>query len=284
MDACHWPCPDHVVGEICIGGDGVADGYAGDPVQTEARFITAFDGRRWYRTGDLGISSDDGMIHILGRMDTQVKVNGHRIECGDVASALLGIHGVNDAIVVAREDGAGRHLAAYVVTASPQTTAVALDHALRARLPAYMVPRAWCLCDALPRSANDKVDMSRLPAPQPLAADANDVCPAQSPLEKHVVAACDFAMSGTGAAHLGEDFFARGGDSLQAMAMTSRLSHLLGREVSVRLLYAHPRLGDLAHALAMGGTWRGRRHRSRRGSAGNRRMARYGASHRHGAA
>mgnify|MGYP000844121286 CR=1 FL=1 len=254
LDERHEPCPDHVVGEIYIGGDGVAEGYAGDPVQSEARFVVAFDGRRWYRTGDLGVSSDDGMIHILGRMDTQVKVNGHRIECGDVVSALLGIHGVNDAIVVARGDGAGRYLAAYVVTASSQVTAATLDHALRASLPEYMVPRAWCLCDTLPRSANDKVDIGSLPAPQPLVADVpTDAFPARSPLEKHVVEACGFAMPDSGEAHLNEDFFARGGDSLQAMAMTSRLSHLLGHEVSVRLLYTHPRLGDLAQALAMEG-------------------------------
>jgi acyl carrier protein len=164
--------PDWVTGEICAAGTGLARGYWGDPARTAQRFRhDARLGERIYRTGDLGRYLPTGDIEILGRSDFQIKVNGYRIEAGEVETRLVAIDGVRHA-VVAREEGVrGDRLVAHLVPAgADRPPEAAIRQALRRYLPEYMVPSTVHWHDALPLTRNGKVDRARLATTAAVAA------------------------------------------------------------------------------------------------------------------
>jgi pyochelin synthetase len=163
------PCPVGEAGELFIGGDGLARGYAGDPVQTAERFaIHPVLGQRLYRTGDLGRWTVDGTIEFLGRADRQVKIRGHRIELGEIESVLGRHPGVRQCVASSVRGPDGRpRLVAHL---SPKGTAQApspeeLAAALRERLPEYMIPSRFVVMDQLPVTANGKIDHAALTSP-----------------------------------------------------------------------------------------------------------------------
>ncbi|MEV0642082.1 amino acid adenylation domain-containing protein [Streptomyces sp. NPDC050619] len=163
------PCPVGAAGELFIGGDGLARGYAGDAVQTAERFaIHPVLGQRLYRTGDLGRWAVDGTIEFLGRADRQVKIRGHRIELGEIESVLGRHPGVRQCVASSVRGPDGRpRLVAHL---SPKATAQApspeeLATALRERLPDYMIPSRFVVLDQLPVTANGKIDHAGLPSP-----------------------------------------------------------------------------------------------------------------------
>ena len=148
------------------GGKNLARGYLGQPALTDERFVhhpLAPDGGRLYRTGDLARWCPDGVLEYLGRLDHQVKIRGYRIECGEIEHALLGHPAVGQAVVLAAGDAAHKHLVAYCVPRpggelpDPQQ----LRGHLRATLPDYMIPARFVAVDALPLSANGKLDRGR---------------------------------------------------------------------------------------------------------------------------
>ncbi len=177
LDAQRRPVPIGVSGEIYIGGAGVARGYLNRPELTAQRFVadpfSAGAGARMYRTGDLGRYRADGNIEFLGRNDDQVKVRGYRIELGEIEAQLRAHAGVREAVVVAREEeGGGKRLVGYYVPEGgeePETESVRerspREH-LKGRLPEYMVPAALVRLEALPLTANGKLDRRALPAPE----------------------------------------------------------------------------------------------------------------------
>ena len=162
--------PDWVAGEICAAGTGLARGYWGDEARTAERFC--YDprrgGERLYRTGDIGRYLPDGSIEILGRSDHQVKVNGYRIEAGEVETRLVAVGAVGQAVVVRQEGARGDRLVAHLVAAGEERPPdAALRSELRTHLPEYMVPSVFVWHEQLPLTRNGKVDRARLAAGPP---------------------------------------------------------------------------------------------------------------------
>ncbi|MFI2612906.1 amino acid adenylation domain-containing protein, partial [Kitasatospora sp. NPDC018616] len=255
LDATMQPVPAGVVGELYLGGNGVARGYHGRPDLTAEKFVphpyATAPGARLYRTGDLARFRPDGSLDFLGRRDDQVKIRGYRVEPGEIEATLLLAPGVRDAVVLAREDRPGeRRLVGYVVPepgADPRPAELA-EH-LRRTLPAYMVPAAFVLLDRLPLAVSGKVDRRRLPAPDlaPLGSDVPYVAPATE--TERLLA--DIWATALGVERVGRDdsFFALGGDSIMVLPVISA-ARRAGLAVSLRTLYESETLGELAAAVA----------------------------------
>ncbi|MFD6895956.1 non-ribosomal peptide synthase/polyketide synthase, partial [Rhodococcus sp. NPDC060086] len=240
------PVPAGVAGELYLAGVQLARGYHGRVDLTAERFVASpfAAGERLYRTGDLVRFTADGELDYLGRTDFQVKVRGFRIELGEIESALRGVDGVRDVVVVAREDErTGAQLVAYVVAAPGVDIDVAsVKSGLAAGLPSYMVPSAFVVLEALPLNVNGKLDRNALPDP---VFEAREFRAPVSPVEESVAAV--FAeVLGADRVGLDDDFFELGGNSLLATQVASRLSFALGTKVPVRALFETPTVEALA--------------------------------------
>ena len=244
--------PFGAVGEVFIGGAGVARGYLGRPELTAQRFLDDpfVPGERIYRTGDLGRWRADGNLEYLGRTDFQVKVRGFRIELGEIEARLLET-GLRSAVVVADQVGeAGARLVAYVVGEDGAAQDVTgLRRQLLQHLPDHMVPAVFIALPQLPTTPNGKIDRARLPkASLPRVGDDGAYEPPQGEIEE--------ALAGVWADVLGvpavgrhDNFFDLGGHSLTSLQVTVRVSQLLGVELAARQLFDTPRLADLAAAV-----------------------------------
>ncbi|GLZ36652.1 non-ribosomal peptide synthetase [Actinokineospora sp. NBRC 105648] len=220
------PVPVGVPGELYLGGSGVARGYSGRPALTAERFVAnPFGAGRLYRTGDLVRWTADGELEFLGRVDGQVKIRGFRIELGEVEAALRTHPDVTGAVVVARQDGARKYLAAYVVAGDGPLPDLRAH--LGRSLPEYMVPAAFVAMAGFPLTATGKVDHRALPDPLARAADGF-VAPAD-PVQEQLSRIWAEAL---GVARVGADdnFFRLGGDSILAIQVVSR-----ARRAGVRL-------------------------------------------------
>jgi len=165
------PCPTWVTGQLYIGGIGLAKGYWQDEEKTNFSFIShPRTKERLYKTGDLGRYLPDGNIEFLGRADFQVKIRGYRIELGEIEATLLKHHNVQAAVVKAVGEPRDRLIAYIVPTPEHKNLSEQLQSFLREKLPAYMIPNAFVMLDALPLSANGKVDRKALPEPERLSA------------------------------------------------------------------------------------------------------------------
>ncbi|CAG8999283.1 MAG: Tyrocidine synthase 3 [Candidatus Celerinatantimonas neptuna] len=232
-----------VTGELYIGGEQVAQGYLNRPDLTAERFMAdpfvQQSGARMYRTGDLGRWLADGSIEYLGRNDQQVKIRGFRIELGEIESALKALEGVADAVVLARRDnGEVPQLVGYYCG---DARVESLRHALSAALPDYMVPAAYVQLEAIPLTANGKVDRKGLPEPGEDAYVHQAYEAPQGDTEQQLA---DIWSGLLGIAKIGrnDDFFGLGGHSLMAVQLASRIRSELGRDVSLADLFAHPQL------------------------------------------
>ncbi|MDT0137331.1 amino acid adenylation domain-containing protein [Acidovorax sp. PRC11] len=249
LDAALQPVPEGAAGELCLGGIGLARGYAGRPGLTAERFVAdPFDaGARLYRTGDLVRWREDGALEYLGRLDHQVKIRGQRIELGEIEARLLACPGVREAVAVAVPTPAGMALAAYC---SPHAGADLGGDALRARLagelPEAMVPVRIAVLPTLPLSPNGKVDRKALPALQP-DAEAAYVAPQGAVEEALARMWCELLVLPR--AGRADHFFALGGHSLMAMQLVARVRAGLQAEISVRDVFLHPVLADLARCV-----------------------------------
>nr|WSW64832.1 amino acid adenylation domain-containing protein [Streptomyces sp. NBC_00995] len=251
LDGALGPVPPGVVGELYLAGRGVARGYTGLPGLTAARFVAdPFDasGGRMYRTGDLVRWTDDGQIAYVARADNQVKLRGYRMELGEIEGVLACCDGVADSFAVVREDVPGdRRLVAYVVPATgARPESADLARAVGRSLPAYMVPSAFVLIEALPLTLNGKVDQRALPAP---AHHAPVRGRAARTAREEILCALFADVLGLDAAGADDDFFALGGHSLLATRLAARIRTALAVEVQVRAVFEHPTPAALAAAL-----------------------------------
>ncbi len=258
VDETLQPVPIGVPGELLIGGVGLARGYHGRPELTAERFVPSpwagrleEPGARLYRTGDLARHLADGSVQYLGRLDHQVKVRGFRIELGEIEAALGGHPGVRESAVAAREDGAGGRLAAYVVPAGEGApSAGELRAFLAERLPEHMVPSAFVLLDALPLSANGKLDRRALPEPGPEPGE-DDAAAGDAPrtAAEELLAGIWCEVLRRERVRSGDHFFDLGGHSLLAAQVVSRVRLAFGLELPLRVLFQAPRLDRLAAAI-----------------------------------
>jgi amino acid adenylation domain-containing protein len=225
--------PTWVTGELHIGGAGVALGYLNDPVKTKGAFVTHLrTGERLYRTGDLGRYLPSGDIEFLGRADFQVKIQGFRVELGEIEQALLEHPSVQQATVVARAAGSGKQLAAFVVgERGTAPDAQELAGFVGQRLPSYMVPSHIAVLDGLPLTSNGKVDRRALEAMSPgeQRAERARVAP-RTPTEAAVAEIWESVLS-TGAVGVHDDFFELGGQSFAALRVAALVAQRLGRVV-----------------------------------------------------
>ncbi|MER9871335.1 amino acid adenylation domain-containing protein [Mesorhizobium sp. M0136] len=259
LDGYGAPVPFGAVGELYIGGAGVARGYLDRPELTAERFIASpfVEGDRLYRTGDLARYLPNGNLEFLGRNDDQVKIRGFRIEPGEIAARLIEHAWVRDAVVVARADRAGaKQLVAYVVCAAEaggqDEYAGALAGALRAhlgaRLPDYMVPSAFVRIDALPLNPNGKLDRKALPVPDD---DAYARAVYEAPQGEIETTLAQIWTELLRVERVGrhDHFFELGGHSLLAVQLSNRLSRALGVELPLSTLFAKPALSVLAASI-----------------------------------
>ncbi|MFH8409943.1 amino acid adenylation domain-containing protein [Streptomyces sp. NPDC018019] len=249
LDDALRPVPPGVVGELYVGGVGVARGYLGRAAATAERFLadpSGPPGARVYRTGDLARWNHDGRLEFAGRADGQVKLRGYRIEPGEIDAALLAEPGVRQAATVLREDRPGvRRLVSYVA-ASGDTAA--LRGALADRLPPYMVPSAVVAVERLPLTRNGKLDRAALPAP-----DAGDAAPSRAPrtaVERRLAELFGDVL-GLPDVPLDRDFFQLGGDSIKAIQLAGAAQRA-GLAVTTPDVFRTPTVSGLAGAAEAG--------------------------------
>uniref|UniRef100_UPI0012DE9A85 non-ribosomal peptide synthetase n=1 Tax=Actinomadura flavalba TaxID=1120938 RepID=UPI0012DE9A85 len=240
LDAWLRPTAPGVAGELYLGGVQLADGYIGRPGLTAERFIADDSGERLYRTGDLAAWNHRGQLEFLGRVDDQVKVRGYRIELDEIRNVLEDHTDVSAAAVVALDHPAGgKFLAAYVIGAAP---AEALRAHAEARLPEYMVPTTFTRLEALPVTANGKLDRRALPAPD--LGDTTGRTPRTA--TEHVLAEVFADVLQVPSVSVDDDFFRLGGHSLLATRAVTRANARLGASFTLRNLFDHPTIAKLA--------------------------------------
>jgi acyl-coenzyme A synthetase/AMP-(fatty) acid ligase/aryl carrier-like protein len=244
------PVPLGAIGELFIGGDGVAHGYLDRSDLTASRFLVDRfrAGNRMYRTGDLARMLPGGVIEYMGRADAQVKLRGFRIELGEIETILERQPGVRQAVVIVREDSPGdQRLAAYIVaTSRDAVTPEVLREALAAKLPDYMVPAAYVFLDTFPLTPNRKVDRKALPAPTASATtrSANYV-PPRTNSERQVAAIWELLLNSQNVG-VTENFFDVGGHSLLVIRLQARLRQQFGWEPSLIELFQYPTVASIA--------------------------------------
>lgn len=260
LDENFKPVPIGVRGEICIGGSGVTRGYLERPSLTAEAFIPNPFGHRFgerlYKTGDLARYLPDGRIKYLGRKDSQIKLNGYRIELNEIEAVILEHPAVQDAAVVVKQIEARPEIVAYIVSRKhdlPSETAgsgIEIRTFLRERLPEYMIPAAYVSLSALPLTVNGKLDRARLPDPQkdrqafPIKYEAP--C---NQVERTIASIWqeELHLERVG---IHDNFFDLGGSSLSMARVFDRLQATFGNRLKMVELFRYPTIGTLAKYLS----------------------------------
>ncbi|WP_144569749.1 non-ribosomal peptide synthetase, partial [Bacillus pseudomycoides] len=248
LDNCQQPVPIGVSGELYIGGAGLARGYLKRPELTAERFIphpfSSDPGARLYRTGDLARYLPDGNLDYLGRIDHQVKIRGFRIEIGEIESALNAHASVKEAVVIVREDQpGGKRLVAYVV--GDGNVGEWRDY-LKAELPSHMVPSGFVMMEAIPLTANGKVDREALPVPEEREIESNCVAPRNG--KEETLATIWKQVLGIKKVGIHDNFFEIGGDSILSIQIVSRAKQA-GLHLTPKQMFEHQTIAELAQVV-----------------------------------
>ncbi|WP_097004911.1 non-ribosomal peptide synthetase [Lacrimispora amygdalina] len=242
--------PIGAAGELCISGDGLARGYLNRPELTKEKFVdNPFEaGEKMYRTGDLARWLPDGNIEFLGRIDDQVKVRGFRIELGEIESQLLKLPQIKEAAAVARDDLQGnKYIAAYIV-GEETLPSDRLRAELLQELPDYMVPSCFVQLDQMPLTVNGKIDRKALPEPD-LTMDTG--AEYEAPSDELEEGICRLWKKIFKAERVGinDNFFALGGDSLNAIVLSSEIHKEFNVNIPLKEIFAGPTVREMAQYL-----------------------------------
>lgn len=240
--------PIGVPGELCISGLGVTRGYINRPETTAEKFVESpyYEGERIYRTGDLARWLPDGNIEYLGRIDNQVNIKGYRIELEEIESQLMSFDGVQEAVVIDREDETGnKYLCAYITGVNEFDFDNIRNHLARF-LPSYMIPSYIIKVESIPVTPNGKVDRRALPKPSMVLNDKEYVAP-RNEIEKCLVSIWEQIL-GVKNIGINHNFFTLGGDSIKAIQVVSQLQqHKL--KLEIKDLFLHPTVGEVSQYI-----------------------------------
>ena len=255
--------PIGVFGELHLAGNGVARGYLNRPELTEEKFIpnhfSEVDGRKLYKTGDLARYSPDGNIEFLGRIDNQVKIRGFRVEPGEIEAVLRQHPGVENAVVVGQDvlahEGStqlniAQRLVAYTVSnRQPTPSESELRRFLKEKLPSYMVPSAFVMLNALPLTANGKVDLQGLPSSdQAWCKQRGDFVAPRDPMELQLTEIWQEVL-GVSRVGVTDDFFELGGSSLLGASVVTKINKKVGSNLPLSILFQAPTVADMTVAV-----------------------------------
>ncbi|WP_086691624.1 amino acid adenylation domain-containing protein [Nostoc sp. T09] len=255
LDTYFQPVPIGVIGEIYIGGSGVARGYLNQPGLTAEKFIPNLYSQKpgdiLYKTGDLGRYLPDGNIELVGRIDNQIKIRGFRIELGEIESVLNQHPDVQATVVVVREDKPGdQRLVAYVVpNAQKILNTSEIRSFLQEKLPKHMLPTAFVFLDKLPLTPNGKVDRRALPAPGNIRTNLEQFFVAPRNSVEEGIAEIWQQVLGVEQVGIDDNFFELGGHSLLATQVISRLRKTLEIDLPLRYLFEYPTVAELAKTI-----------------------------------
>jgi acyl carrier protein len=244
------PVPINVIGELYIGGVGVARGYLKRPDLTAKHFLpnpyATTPGERFYRTGDLVRYLPNGLLQYCGRNDQQVKIRGYRIEPGEISAALAQHPEVQECVVVAREKQAGEQYLVAYVTGTHLPDGLTLQRFLKERLPAYMVPTLFIALPELPVTTSGKINLRALPVPdQELLENQRVLVNPRNAVEEVLVSIWQELLGLTDIG-IEDNFFEIGGHSLLATQLLARIEQIFSTMVPLRLLFETPTIANLA--------------------------------------
>jgi len=258
LDSDLQPVPVGAPGELHIGGVGLARGYLNHPERTAAKFIkdpfSTESGARLYKTGDMVRRLPDGNIEFIGRIDFQVKIRGFRVELGEIEAALEKHPAVAQAVVVARDTGGGKQLAAYVILSPQKANAAELRGYLKKQLPEYMVPAHVVFLESFPLTPNGKVDRRALPEPEaqePVSIEASAAPRSEAEIRMARIWAQVLGRESVG---LRDNFFDLGGHSLLALRLTSRIEKAFGKKLTLTALIQAPTVEEMVALIQSGET------------------------------
>lgn len=255
LDSRLEPVPIGVIGELFIGGTGVARGYLNLPALTAEKFIpdpfSDRPGSRLYRSGDLARFLPDGNIEFLGRIDDQVKIRGFRVELGEIEVQLQQIKGIQEAAVISLPDNSGnlRLVAYYTAIEDFDLSTSALRQKLGEKLPEYMLPAAFVRLEEIPLTTNGKVDRKALPEPGEERQDLESHYVAPQTPQQKAIAGIWQEVLGVEKVGILDNFFEIGGHSLMATQVISRLREVFQAEVPLRILFEAPTIAGLSRFL-----------------------------------
>ena len=248
------PVPVGVAGEIYLGGDGLAQGYWNSPEITASKFVpnpfSESVDSRLYKTGDLARFDANGNVEFIGRVDHQVKLRGFRIELGEIETLLAKQPGVNEAVVMLREDAPGdRRLAAYIIPRGDAPSVNELRAALRKSLPEHMIPAAFVFMQEFPLTPNEKIDRKALPKPDQTRPDLdrNYIAPRNS-VEQQLAGIWE-SILGIHPIGMADNFFELGGHSLLAVKLFSQIEKSFGQKLPLATLFRAPSIEQIAEIL-----------------------------------